>query len=1264
MISTANLVLFLSLVYGILGSSCPASSPLSSYVEKLHNATEEIITGIQAIVLQSGAITNITSSQEGPPNVTTLYTALTATLNVTPTENGLDEFSDAFDVITDAYFKACYGPEEEKPSQSDAQSILSDFVSLLENRSDITRMRQLFGELSCLQNFNHTSTSSHVSKREATGLLASCAKTDNVDELYEMLDANKQPDNTTETVSVTSFTVYESTDPQPGNWMVCVSSGAVEISVTSPVSLELDIDYLEESESGDTHIFTLASPQLSNISLAYPLYLEIIDNFNNVLQYAEVSECTSGGFLSGSITLPSGSVQYQLRGHDIGGIPFTHAVPDSFVNFDTPSIEAELKEKSTIVLNPGGTSLVYIAISNIKSGPMTLEASVSVVIQSEVSVDMDDTLFTIEPMRQETEIQVSFIVPETLAVDQILPWSLLIVDECSNKSMILNFTAIVKPSITFNVTSTSRSMILFEWSPPVNPILGNITHYVLTLDFNNGTIATVNVSGDINQYQVNELSPYQQVYASIVAHSDNGETAEIAPIAVLTDQAEPGPVSQLATESISETSVLISWSLPQEQNGIILFYEVSIMGLYNETHNSSVYNIKIDDLNPYTSYTAVVSAATSAGKGQPITLEFYSLEGKPGPVSQLATESISETSVLISWSLPQEQNGIILFYEVSIMGLYNETHNSSVYEIKIDDLNPYTSYTAVVSAATSAGKGQAITLEFYSLEGKPGPVSQLATESISETSVLISWSLPQEQNGIILFYEVSIMGLYNETHNSSVYNIKIDDLNPYTSYTAVVSAATSAGKGQAITLEFYSLEGKPGPVSQLTTESISETSVLISWSLPQEQNGIILFYEVSIMGLYNETHNSSVYNIKIDDLSPYTSYTAVVSAATSAGKGQPITLEFYSLEGKPGPVSQLATESISETSVLISWSLPQEQNGIILFYEVSIMGLYNETHNSSVNSINVHNLNPYTRYTAVVSAATSAGKGQPTMLEFYSLEGVPNRSPSLTNHTILTSESVILEWNPPPVQHRRGFIQNYMVKVQYKQKLDIYNISETFLYISGLPKYSDINVLASISSSVGQGPFSRPYLIHIFTGVASAPQNFTATATSSSSVLLEWANPESPNGKILYYQLYFSNDNDTYQVLNFTIYENSYHFQDLDSREYYFIVNAINYAGTGDNSSEIYVSLSTSTAKPSANVAAVVVPSVLVICLVILILVVIAVVAFIYFKRGKGKKSIVLPYMKENYNFEHDEENGQRENKEMKKKEDHFEEEVELNEKD
>lgn len=37
----------------------------------------------------------------------------------------------------------------------------------------------------------------------------------------------------------------------------------------------------------------------------------------------------------------------------------------------------------------------------------------------------------------------------------------------------------------------------------------------------------------------------------------------------------------------------------------------------------------------------------------------------------------------------------------------------------------------------------------------------------------------------------------------------------------------------------------------------------------------------------------------------------------------------------------------------------------------------------------------------------------------------------------------------------------------------------------------------------------------------SVPQNFTATASSSSEVELSWDDPEYRNGKIIHYQLYY-----------------------------------------------------------------------------------------------------------------------------------------------
>ena len=189
MLSLVKLILTAALVHGALGSSCPTGSPLSVYVEKLQNASVAIVSEIHSIVLQSSiAVLNLTSNQEGPPNVTALYSALTATLNITQTETGLNEFTDAFDVITDVYFKACYGSENEMPNASKAQSILSDFLSFLQNQSDITRMRQTFGELFCLQNFIHNGSSNDAKKALLSAVLKICADAPNVKLLYQCLN--------------------------------------------------------------------------------------------------------------------------------------------------------------------------------------------------------------------------------------------------------------------------------------------------------------------------------------------------------------------------------------------------------------------------------------------------------------------------------------------------------------------------------------------------------------------------------------------------------------------------------------------------------------------------------------------------------------------------------------------------------------------------------------------------------------------------------------------------------------------------------------------------------------------------------------------------------------------------------------------------------------------------------------------------------------------------------------------------------------------
>lgn len=291
---------------------------------------------------------------------------------------------------------------------------------------------------------------------------------------------------------------------------------------------------------GDTHTFTITGSNIAKISLEQSLFFDIINNDGNALQTTELFECA--GYLSGSVTLPYGFVQYQLRGYDIRGTPFAHPIPDSFITFDVPILQATLlgtTPTTAVVLNPGQSSLVRMSISNNKSGPQNLQVSIVVNVPSGIQPQfITGNSVTVLPQQISNELSFMLNTPATIAIGQELMWSINITDTCTNSVSVVTYTAIVKNSIPLNVTNTSATTISFEWLSP--PIEDNITNYTLTLDYTNGTVVTVPFSSDTKQYMVTGLSPYQQVYASILAYIVSGETAEIAPISIITDESGKG----------------------------------------------------------------------------------------------------------------------------------------------------------------------------------------------------------------------------------------------------------------------------------------------------------------------------------------------------------------------------------------------------------------------------------------------------------------------------------------------------------------------------------------------------------------------------------------------------------------------------------------------------------------------------------------------------------------------------------------------------
>ncbi len=77
--------------------------------------------------------------------------------------------------------------------------------------------------------------------------------------------------------------------------------------------------------------------------------------------------------------------------------------------------------------------------------------------------------------------------------------------------------------------------VIARWSPP-SPTNGMITGYNLYVDFRNGTSTVIMVEPTATEYNLDNLSPYQEVYMSATARTAVGEGPNTTVATARTDQ--------------------------------------------------------------------------------------------------------------------------------------------------------------------------------------------------------------------------------------------------------------------------------------------------------------------------------------------------------------------------------------------------------------------------------------------------------------------------------------------------------------------------------------------------------------------------------------------------------------------------------------------------------------------------------------------------------------------------------------------------------
>ncbi|XP_023811637.1 phosphatidylinositol phosphatase PTPRQ isoform X3 [Oryzias latipes] len=607
------------------------------------------------------------------------------------------------------------------------------------------------------------------------------------------------------------------------------------------------------------------------------------------------------------------------------------------------------------------------------------------------------------------------------------------------------------------VEDTTPSTVTLTWSKP-EKANGVIQYYEVLLN-NASFTAAMNTTS--NRVTLTSLKPFSYYNVSVRAYTRYGHGNQTSnTLYLLSGEDVPGsPPYGLSYESITPGEVNVTWQPPLLPNGIITHYSLELRNSTNYLNLTSRTNfIHITHLRKYTKYQVVVQAHTHAGPGNYSSepLNITTLEDVPnGPVSNLTYQIFSSTAVIVSWDPPTEPNGrpyyLLTLQEAGIFpNMTNQgtpAVNKTIKQTTTDNvylftkLRKYFAYVLTVTPATGAGPAynHTTTMHLRTDDDIPSsPPVLLSTKNLTSSSIQVVWQRPLEANGEITDYTLILSGPggpnTTQTLNTSVI---FTNLIPYTAYNLTIISATRKGVGPPLLLQLHTDEGGPmSPPRNLTIFNHTAVSVWLSWEPPLEPNGVVIKYGFRIRDLVTDTvtHQNTSGSSTMKYLSgfrPYSSYEISVCSFTRVGHGNQFSLPvtFTTNESVSDVVGNLSCSGLTWDTIQLSWEIPENPNGQLLFYNIIVQGdMETFTLQATSPEYTLSGLSPNQEYTLSVAAVNSAGPGdQANCITSTLSESVPAAPRFLVMYQV-TPSNVTLQWAPP--LHVPGLLKEYLINAQ------------------------------------------------------------------------------------------------------------------------------------------------------------------------------------------------------------------------------------------
>ncbi|XP_053394772.1 tyrosine-protein phosphatase Lar-like isoform X3 [Mercenaria mercenaria] len=571
-----------------------------------------------------------------------------------------------------------------------------------------------------------------------------------------------------------------------------------------------------------------------------------------------------------------------------------------------------------------------------------------------------------------------------------------------------------------------------------------------------------------------------------------------------------------------------------------------------------------------TNYTCVAQSEL----GNIETVVQVRVKALPNPPVKLTASEITPSSLKLSWK-PGNQDDISYIVQYKAKqhpGDFHEIKSVKKTEYTIEKMEAYQHYELRAIAVTKSGRSSpSASLEVVTGELAPGSAPRnVRARPHSMQTIRIDWDEPEIPNGIIQGYKVfyttnpdlPIVLWMNQEVAGENKMTTISGLIPNSTYTICVLAYSSMGQGPlSVPVQVMTRQGVPLQPRNLRARPISPNEMEITWDAPEDIDQI-----VDYTLYYNDSQKHTNGQVRIlppttkyilTELVPDTIYHIQLAARSSRGLGvRTILVQAKTPEFTPAaPPQAVSGRPLDPQSILVEWRPPpaEQQNGIILGYRVYFLRTEDGLSDSEADSVEVtgnratlSKLDIWTEYKIWVLAFTAAGdspQSPPIFVKTH--ESVPNE-PKRVQVQAVNSTTIYVEWRPPRAKDRNGMIRGYYVYyaqvdqnnnvIKGTEKIeDVNDGNKNEAVITGLLPDTRYQVTVAGYTRRGDGVRSRPKIINTMGAVPSAPRKLTTELVQQEppTAQVSWWKPESPNGQIKGYKLYWGPKGQVYEQVHF-----------------------------------------------------------------------------------------------------------------------------------